>query len=618
MAEKSLGEINWGTLLNRSFHPSPVAWEDQVLYFLMLDRFSDGRERGYRDVNNQIVNTGTTPVFTRSQAGNVDRDTWKEAGNRWCGGTLDGLSSKLGYLQRLGITALWISPVFKQVPFRDSYHGYGIQHFLEVDPHFGTREELRDLVAAAHDLGIYVILDIILNHTGPVFTYNPDRYLTTRDGFTFFEPRWDSRPYAVAGYNNEAGNPTLPFAPVNVVPGDAQAMDRAIWPSEFQAPSTFSQLGQITNWDYEPESLGGDFFELKDVRLGEGSVDDFTPSPALRALARVYQFWMAFTDIDGFRVDTVKHMELGATRYFASVIHEFAQQLGKEQFYLMGEITGGRARAFQTLEATGLDAALGIDDIPDKLEYLIKGYRDPQDYFALFRNSLLVGKESHVWFRNKVVTLFDDHDQVRKGTDKARFCAGEDGSRVVLNAVALNVCSIGIPCIYYGTEQYFNGAGPNDRFLRECMFGGPFGSFQSRGRHFFDETSPAYEEIGKILDVRRTCLPLRRGRQYLREISGDGIHFGLPAMIGGQMRSVVPWSRILADDEVLCAINTDYDQPRTAWVTVDAGLHETGSSFECIYSTDGTEIGTRIGVEERNGKAVQLTVPAAGFVIYQA
>ena len=77
-------------------------------------------------------------------------------------------------------------------------------------------------------------------------------------------------------------------------------------------------------------------------------------------------------------------------------------------------MTGGRVRAFNTVETTGLDAALGIDDVQDKLEYLIKGYRNPRDYFDLFRNSLQVQKDSHVWFRDKVVTMIDDHDQVRK------------------------------------------------------------------------------------------------------------------------------------------------------------------------------------------------------------
>ena len=96
----------------------------------------------------------------------------------------------------------------------------------------------------------------------------------------------------------------------------------------------------------------------------------------------MYKFWIAYADIDGFRVDTVKHMDPGATRFFTSVIHEFTERIGKENFYLIGEITGGRDLAFTTLETTGLDAALGIDDIPDRLEYLVKGYRSPDGYFS--------------------------------------------------------------------------------------------------------------------------------------------------------------------------------------------------------------------------------------------
>ena len=86
------------------------------------------------------------------------------------------------------------------------------------------------------------------------------------------------------------------------------------------------------------------------------------------ALCQVYKFWIALADIDGFRVDTVKHMDLGATRFFTLVIHEFAASLGKENFYLIGEITGDVNARSIPVEQTGLDAALGIDDIPDKLE----------------------------------------------------------------------------------------------------------------------------------------------------------------------------------------------------------------------------------------------------------
>ena len=182
--------------------------------------------------------------------------------------------------------------------------------------------------------------------------------------------------------------------------------------------------------------------------------------------------------------------------------------------------------------------------------------------------------------------------------------------------LALNVTTIGIPCVYYGSEQYFDGQGGNDRFLREAMFGGEFGAFGSRDRHFFNEEGPAYRELAKILAVRRQKMALRRGRQYLRPISGDGVNFGLPQMMNGQIRSVVPWSRLFNDEEVLCALNTDYYQPRSAWVTLDNELHETGASLHCLYSTDAGQIGATVTVEPRNGKAVLITVPAAGFVIF--
>lgn len=422
MLDKRLRDINLTPLTARQFFPSPAAWEDQVLYFLMLDRFSDGKEQEYRGNAGTMVSSGATPLFQAGDAENAvqtpeDAHRWREAGATWVGGTLKGLTSKLGYLKRLGVTALWISAIFKQVAFQNTYHGYGVQHFLDIDPHFGTRDDLRELVATAHDLGLYVILDIILNHTGNVFGYEPDLYWTKNQstGAQFLDPRWDGHHYPVRGFHDHTGSPSIPFGPVDLERHPSVWPDGAVWPAEFQAPETFTQKGHITSWDYDPEFLEGDFADLKDIHLGSGSADAFLPSPALRALCDVYKFWIAFADLDGFRVDTVKHMSPGATRFFTSVIHEFTQRLGKENFYLIGEITGGRVRAFDTLEQTGMNAALGIDDIPDKLEYLVKGYRDPSDYFDLFRNSLLVQKESHVWFKNKVVTVFDDHDQVRKG-----------------------------------------------------------------------------------------------------------------------------------------------------------------------------------------------------------
>jgi glycosidase len=101
---------------------------------------------------------------------------------------------------------------------------------------------------------------------------------------------------------------------------------------------------------YEPEFREGDFESLNDINQGAGPVDDYHASEAFIALCRAIQFWMELANIDGLRIDTVKHVDDAASRLFTSVIHEFAQTLGKENFYLIGELTGGRQRAFTTLE----------------------------------------------------------------------------------------------------------------------------------------------------------------------------------------------------------------------------------------------------------------------------
>jgi glycosidase len=623
--EARIADIDLAALTaGRTYHPSPTAWEDEILYFLMLDRFSNGRERDY------IANDGTAvaanAIATIEAFADTDRDNaistdddaahWRDAGAGWCGGTLKGLTSKIGYLKRLGITAIWVSPIFKQVSFQETYHGYGIQNFLDVDPHFGTRQDLQELVSTAHGLGIRVILDIILNHSGAVFSYDADRYPTDTPGI--FDPRWDGRPYRVEGFNDQGGQPVIPYGPLPAEMPDVPT-DDAIWPRDFQDPGSFTARGRISGWDNYPEYLEGDFFDLKDIHLGDGVIDTYQPSAALRALCDVYKFWIAFADVDGFRVDTVKHMDPGAARYFGSVIHEFAQTLGKDKFYLIAEIAGGRDRAYVTLETTGLNAALGIDDIPDKLEWIPKGRRNPSDYFDLFRNSILVGKGSHTWFRDKVVTVLDDHDQVRNPNRKARFAATNPPPSLALAALALNAMTLGIPCIYYGSEQFFDGAGDNDRYLRECMFGGRFGAFRTRERHFFSESTWLFRELAKVLQIRRDQLALRRGRQYLREISGNGVDYGLPQMVGSEMRSIVPWSRILDRTELLLAINTDIEVARTVSTIVDHDLHQPGTTMRCFYSTEPAEIGRSIAtIEKPDGKRViELTVPAAGFVIYR-
>ena len=251
-------------------------------------------------------------------------------------------------------------------------------------------------------------------------------------------------------------------------------------------------------------------------------------SSALACLGLVYCFWIAYADLDGFRIDAAKHMGPEALRTFCDVIREFAQSIGKERFLLVGEVSGGREHAWEVVEKTGLDAALGIEDVPGKLERMVTGYADPADYFSAVPQ-LDPGRAGtgHRWYRNQVVTLVDDHDQVRKGSDKCRFCGDSRFRDLAFNVMAVQLTTMGIPCIYYGSEQGFDSGGrPNgsDLVLRENMFGGRFGGLCTQGRHFFNEDGDLYRALAALIDLRKKLLPLRRGRQVLHRISGRRRH----------------------------------------------------------------------------------------------
>src|SRR6185503_11736223 len=113
--EKSLLDVDFASLTRGPFTPSPAAWEDQVLYFLMLDRFSDGNERGgYADASGRPVETGGTPLYRPDDEGRVGYGTWFRAGGGRHRAPRRGLTSTLGSPRRRGLTALWVSPPCRQ------------------------------------------------------------------------------------------------------------------------------------------------------------------------------------------------------------------------------------------------------------------------------------------------------------------------------------------------------------------------------------------------------------------------------------------------------------------------------------------------------------------------
>lgn len=597
---KSCKEFDLKELIkNNNYTKSPVGWEEQILYFLLVDRFNDGKYYPLYDEEKDYENAMRTKEA---------KEDWMETSYIWNGGNLKGIIDKLDYLKEMGITAIWLSPVFKQAVYSTSYHGYGIQNFLEIDPHFGNREDLRALVDAAHDRSIYVILDVILNHTGDVFSYS----ITDNT-----EADYNSSGYDIKGFHDNNKAPVID--PIN--PDYETAWpDSGVWPVELFQSETFSRKGSIKDWDRYPEYIEGDFYSLKNIHTGWGSLKYFKPSKALETLTECYKYWIAYADIDGFRIDTVKHMYPGATKYFAMEIHEFAHSIGKKNFYLIGEIAGGLEFAKNLMEQTGLDAALGINSIPVNLENVAKGYKPALDYFSIFTNSKLLGQYENQWYQSNIITMFNDHDMVYKRNYKARFAADKRTAPLLKNALFLNLFSSGIPCIYYGTEQGFDGEGDSEKYIREAMFGGKYGAFRTKNRSFFNQENHIYKEIKNMISLRNSELALQVGRQYLRENAFPNQEFNLiDCNMQAGCLDIVSWSRIFNREEILLAINSNLNKEREVKVMIDSDLHLPGEEFTCIYSSDSDQIDTKAKIIELNPEYyyIKIIVPAQGRVIYK-
>jgi glycosidase len=347
--------------------------------------------------------------------------------------------------------------------------------------------------------------------------------------------------------------------------------------------------------------------------LTEG--DSFQPSPALQVLCDVYKYWIAYTDIDGFDVDMIKFIGDGPTHYFAQSVRSYAAQVGKDNFLVSGRLTGNVA-VTSAIRRYGLSACSGVPHIQKKLWTVPKGVENPSEYFDLISHPVARNGTQHPGL---LVKMLDDMHQTWRSADRrARYCSDNIGIRTIRCAIAFCLCTSGIPGIYYGTEQEFDGSGGSHRYIRESMFGGGFGAFGSRDRHFFDRSNPIYVAVSKLCRFRSQSLILRRGRQYLRQISGDGVDFGYPKRLGNErMRSIIAWSRILDNEELICVISTDDEATQKAWVTIDTEIHQLSLSVECVCSSDESLEGKRFPIEDRNGMAVRLTADPGHYAIYQ-
>jgi glycosidase len=538
-------------------YPSPEDWRDRWIYFLMLDRFNNPAA----PPAHQPFNDGTFFGFQ--------------------GGKFSGVRQQLAYIKRLGAGAIWLSPVFKNFAFDPyTYDGYGIQNFIGAEPRFADNpaaadDELRALVDAAHQQDLLVIFDIVLNHTGNAFAYqcdSADQFCANSHGA---QASFHASPQPVQ-WRDQNGAARPDFPDIATIPNPS--LDALVWPLELQQNRFFRRQGTP---DGNGDDTVGDFAILKQMMTAEPDVQRF--------LIRAYQYVIARFDIDGFRIDTLRYMKGDLPRLFGNSIREFALSIGKKNFFTFGEVFDanaeqdiarfiGRNTADQS-DLVGVDAAL---DYPlfFNLKSAVKGFAPPSAILDMYKNRKKAEADvlsSHGDATRYFVTFLDNHD----ANERIRYvdpAKPTQFDRQVTLGLACLYSLPGIPCLYYGTEQGLHGAGSNreprshnyvPNAVREALWGGPG----------FDEQSDFYRHIQQIAAVRAEQSALRYGRFYFRPISGDGVSFAVSEYPQG----VIAFSRILHDQEVLVAANTNPTRSQQLDVIVEIALSSEGDAFAVLY-----------------------------------
>jgi glycosidase len=464
------------------------------------------------------------------------------------GGNLRGLIEKLDYIKESGVTAILVSPLTMSIP--EAYHGYAPVHFLAVDPRFGTMADFKELVAKAHKLGIRVGLDWVINHSGPVFEYADGKTQWTGDG----------------------------------KPGPVRWI-RKIKPVEL-TEDDFTRERVITNWDDPTQATRGDFPpNYRHLATDRPATQD--------KLIKIAQWWMKETDVDFFRLDAVRHVAPGFLPRFSKEIRAYAAKLGKKNFMILGE------------NSTGIDRELQ--------PYFVDGSLDTLDNYPGYRreNAALHGaaparvlEDSHFISQANLQEHADNLTRFIDLHDTYRFLLSDTPGGLLHTALAYVMTSVGIPLVYYGTEQAFRqlhgrltpegGDLPADPQNREDMFAsGEYKSASSAGDKF-DPNSSTYKFLRALADLRRAFPALTRGAQFPRwsDTTGPGIY---------------AFSRIHEGQEVLVVLNTS-GEARSAEMWVDGRVTPAGAILE-----DALNPGYAVSAHASGGGSkVSVDIPAYG------
>lgn len=570
--------------------PSARRASQEVFYFLLPDRFANGSTAN---------DTGGIP-------GGVLAHGFKPTDKGYYnGGDLPGLIGKLDYIKGLGVTAIWMGPIFKNWPVQGNgtedgssagYHGYWTIDYTKVDPHFGTNEDLTRLVEGARARGIKVFFDIIVNHTADIISYREGVYsYRNKTAFPYRDARgrtFDDRDYAASETFPELDPETsFPSTPVFSTPGYSNIKV----PAWLNDPTMYHNRGETTFTG--EDSLYGDFFGLDDL---------FTERPeVVRGMIDIHKQWIRDFGIDGFRVDTARHVNDEFWQAFVPEITSYAASVGKPDFFMFGEVSDpptpeylsrftSVARFPAVLDFAFQTAARGFASRSGRADALAELFAG--DDFYIDRDSNAYG----------LPTFLGNHDMGRFGfflkTDNPGANDAELLARDKLGH-ALMFFARGMPVVYYGDEQGFTGDG-NDKDARDSMFASKVPTYRDNdligtaANPTTDNYVPQhvlYKELAVLSSLRAAHAALRTGAQVHRLASLDA--------------GVYAFSRVDRDEQIEYVVALNNAEVAK---TVVVPTYMAATAFQRIYPAGAAPLTSDAD------KLLSITVPPLAALVYRA
>ncbi|MER7401093.1 pullulanase-type alpha-1,6-glucosidase [Streptomyces sp. NPDC000070] len=554
----------------------------EQFYFVLPDRFANGDPRNDRGgLTGSRLSTGYDPT---------DKGFYQ-------GGDLKGLTEKLDYIKGLGTTALWMAPIFKNQPVQGTgsnasagYHGYWITDFTQVDPHFGTNQDLETLVDKAHAKGMKVFFDVITNHTADVIDYEEKSYdYLSKGAFPYLTE--DGEPFDDADYAD--GRRDFPGVGSGSFPRTPEVTRNNKVPSWLNDPAMYHNRGDST---FAGESSAhGDFSGLDDL---------WTERPeVVKGMEKIYQRWVRDFDIDGFRIDTVKHVNMEFWTQWATALDAYAARQGRDDFFMFGEVYSADTDVTSPYVTRGrLDATLDFPFQEAARQYVSQG-GSAQKLASVFGDDYKYTTDKANAYEQ--VTFLGNHDMGRIGYFLKQDNPKATDARILAKdklANELMFLGRGNPVVYYGDEQGFAGAG-GDKDARQSMFASRtadyldddrIGTDRTHAEDAYDTRAPLYRQIRALAGLRKAHPALTDGVQQQR-YAADGP--GVYAFSRTDARSGI---------EYVVAVN-NADEAKTA-------TFPTGSArmaFKGIYGTDAS-------LRSDGDRKLTVTVPPGSAIVLKA